>query len=108
MFGIAVMMCDANADRLRSPGNCSETNSPCEPKGQAQCDGCEMTCFHDEALEKEMAGTMPGTVPSRSDLRLTTVGEQLDAIHETRVVRGQEERRSGNFFRLADTTHRHL
>jgi len=73
-----------------------------------QLDGCEMTCFHDEVLEKEMPGTMPGTVPSRSDLRLTTVGKQLDAVHKTRVVRGQEERRSGNLFRLADTTHRHL
>lgn len=108
MFGIAVMIRDANADQLRSPGNCSETNSRCEPRSQAPCDGCEMTCFHDEALEKEMAGTMPGTVPSRSDLRLTTVGKQLDAVDETGVVRGQEERGGGNLFRLADTTHRHL
>ena|GEM_PF-2928373 len=45
-------------------------------------------CQHDEPLQ--VAGFAPVEIrfrpPSRSDLRLTTVCEQFDAIHETGVL----------------------
>src|SRR5689334_22045209 len=43
-----------------------------------------------------------------SDLLLTTIDEQLDAIHEARIVRGEEQRSAGDFAGFAKTSHGNL